>query len=238
MFNGNLLAMPTSKKIKIFNNLLDLREEIIQCRLCPRLVAFRETVPPRKSFEDQVYWRKPVPGHGDPKAWMLIVGLAPPAHGGNRTGRVFTGDPSATFLMRGLYKAGFANQPFSESMDDGLRLHGCYITPAVKCAPPHHKPTREEFFTCSRYFQNELRLLKHLKCVLVLGKFAFDAYMLYAKTHGHTTSKMKFKFGGKYVFEGLPTLYASYHPSPRNTYTGKLTDTMFQNLLQKIKKEV
>lgn len=212
-----------------------LREEIIHCRLCPRLVDFRENVPPRPAFQDQVYWRKPVPGFGDPNGWLLMTGLAPAAHGGNRTGRIFTGDLSARFLMKGLYQSGFANQPNSDSIDDGLKLNGCYITASVKCVPPANKPTRQEFLNCSRYYQNELGLLKNVSKVLVLGKLAFDAFIFYAKSRGFSTKNVVFFHGARYQIGTLPTLYCCYHPSPRNTNTGRLTEKMLLDLLNFIK---
>lgn len=215
-----------------------LNKTVVQCRLCPRLVSYREAVPARASFADQHYWRKPVPGYGDPQAWLVLLGLAPSAHGGNRTGRIFTGDASARFLIKALYDEGFANQPTSVAKDDGLILHGCYMTAMVKCVPPKDKPTREECLTCSRYWQHELRLLHNAKAILALGGMAFNAVCLFAKEHGHKTSGMKFKHGAHYTFEGLPMLYSSYHPSPQNTNTGKLSAEMFSSLLKQIKKEL
>lgn len=220
---------------KLPKKLSCLREEIIHCRLCPRLVAFREAVPPHPSYKDQIYWRKPLPGFGDPNAWLLITGLAPAAHGGNRTGRVFTGDGSGKFLISALYEEGFANQPNSDSIDDGLQLFGTYITAAVKCVPPDNKPSKEEIITCHRYYQRELELLTNVTHVLALGKLAFDAFLLYAKMRGFNVRGCKFFHGACYRWEGLPTLFASYHPTPRNTNTGTLTKEMFRELLQGIR---
>lgn len=214
-----------------FLSLGDLKKCVIDCRRCPRLVKFRESVPPRK---DQDYWRRPLPGFGDPKAWLLILGMAPSAEGGNRTGRIFTGDGSGRFLFQTLYKEGFANQPTSESADDGLKLKGCYITAAVKCVPPQNKPEKKEFLNCSGYFWNEIALLKNLTTVLALGKLAFDAYLHFVREQGKDVSGMKFHHGAMFPFEGLPTLYASYHPSPQNTNTGKLTEAMFRKLIRNI----
>lgn len=208
-----------------------LNKRVVCCRLCPRLVHFREQVPPKGEFCDEPYWRRPVPGFGDEQAWLLISGLAPAAHGGNRTGRVFTGDKSGDFLMKALYLAGFANQPTSTSRADGLKLKGCYVTAVVKCVPPHDKPSREEIVTCSRYYHNELALLRNVRCVLALGRIAFDSFLLVNKIR----PKPPFVFGEKYAFAGLPTLWASYHPSPRNTNTGKLTMERFLELLKHIK---
>ena len=160
--------------------LAKLAEAVVACRRCPRLVKFRESVPPRKSFRSEVYWRRPVPGFGDPGASLVIIGLAPAAHGGNRTGRVFTGDESGRFLVSALYEAGYANKPISEARDDGLIYTDCYVTAAVKCAPPHDKPTAEEFQNCSEWLDSELRLLTNAKAVVALGRAAFDAYLDYA----------------------------------------------------------
>lgn len=210
---------------------------IIQCRKCPRLVEYREHVPERTSFRDQLYWRKPLTGFGDHQAWLLLLGLAPAAHGGNRTGRIFTGDESGRFLFNALYKTGFANQPTSETIDDGLTLKGCYITAAVKCAPPANKPTKEEMVTCSCYYRSEVSLLQNLKCILALGKFAFDAHLAYARQQGYKFKGMHFRHGGRYEIEGMPVLYASYHPSQQNTFTKVLTESMMIDLLETIKLE-
>lgn len=221
----------TLRKKRAVHSFKLLNEEIIGCRLCPRLVQFRENAPSRSPYPETTYWRKPVPGFGDPKAWLLIIGLAPAPQGGNRTGRIFTGDKTAQFLMKALYRHGFANHPFSESTADGLILTGCYLTAAVKCVPPLNRPIRQEVLNCSRYSIRELQFLTQLTSVLALGKLAFDAYV-------HDTIKQKviqpFKHGGIYPMEGFPRLYASYHPSPQNTNTGKLTETMFDELLQAI----
>ena len=219
--------------LPIIESFTELDQKIIGCHLCPRLVEYREHVPAKKAFQNQPYWRKPVPGFGDMEAALLITGLAPAAHGGNRTGRVFTGDQSGDFLMKALYLTGFANQPSSTSLADNLELTGCYITAAVKCVPPQDKPNREEILTCNRYYQNELYLLKNIKCVMALGQIAFDAFLI----SNNISPKPKFEFGKKYLFPNLPPLWASYHPSPRNTNTGTLTLEMFVELVQRIKKE-
>lgn len=174
-------------------------------------------------------------GFGDPHAWLLITGLAPSAQGGNRTGRIFTGDESARFLFKALHEEKFANQPTSTSRDDGLVLHGCYLTAAVKCVPPQNKPTQAEFLRCHPYYDNEIALLKNLKAVLALGKWGFDAFLFYAKQKGHKVRGLKFRHGQAYPFEGLPTLYTCYHPSPQNTNTGKLTNGMMRKVLQQIR---
>lgn len=218
-----------SKALKI------LRDEVISCRLCPRLVAYRENVPAKAPHLHEKYWRRPVPGFGDPHANLFILGLAPATHGGNRTGRIFTGDASARFLIRMLYAEGFANQPTSESIDDGLELLDCYITASVKCAPPKDKPNPSEKKNCSRYFEQELEILKSVKAVMVLGKIAFDSYLKFLRGKGVDTSGIVFGHGLSYLFKGLPTLYTSYHPSPRNVNTKKLTESTFRSLLRKIK---
>lgn len=212
-----------------------LNREIVDCRRCARLVHYRETVPVRAVFASQCCWRKPIPGFGDEDAWLLITGLAPSVEGGNRTGRIFTGDASARFLIPALYKAGFASQPTSESVTDGLKLLGCYMTAVVKCVPPHHRPTAEETQNCSSYYDQELSLLKNVRCVLALGGFAFDAYVHYVNQRREEKQRMKFAHGASYSFEGFPTLYGSYHPSPQNTNTGKMTEKMFVGLLERIR---
>lgn len=216
----------------------DLEKIVVNCRLCPRLVKFRETVPKRAEFKDETYWRRPLPGFGDKKGKLLIFGLAPSAHGGNRTGRIFTGDATSVFLLNALYKTGFANQPYSISKNDQLKLMNCYMTAAVKCAPPDHHPLPQEFRNCSRYFRNELFLLRELKAVLILGKFAFDTYIGFLKDVGFQGPFPKFKHGMVYHFEGWPTLHGSYHPSPQNTYTKKLTERMLIKILLRIKENL
>lgn len=217
--------------------LAKLEKDIITCESCPRLVEFREAIQPKKRFKKESYWRKPVPGFGDVDAWLLIIGLAPAAHGGNRTGRVFTGDESGNFLMDALYRAGFANQPFSVSKNDGLRLSGCYITAAVKCVPPENKPTQQEAVNCSIFLKREMNLLHHVRAVLTLGKFAFEAYLRLIKDHLLEKKRFRFYHGAVYKIRGMPTLYASYHPTPRNTHTGTLTKDMLVKLLIRIKEE-
>lgn len=211
-----------------------LNHEVCRCSLCPRLVHFREEVPSLAKFQFQDHWRKPVPGFGDARAWLLLLGLAPSSQGANRTGRIFTGDASAVFLMNALYKEGFASQSFSQSKEDGLKLKGCYMTASVKCVPPKHRPLKTEILNCSRYLYAELELLTHLKVVLALGKLAFDSYLQYAHQKGRLIKRIAFKHGVWVDFEGLPSLVASYHPSPQNTQTGRLTETMFCDLLRRI----
>ncbi len=194
---------------------------IEQCRLCPRLVEYRERIAREKKreFRDWKYWGKPVPSFGCPDARLLIIGLAPAAHGANRTGRMFTGDQSGRWLFRALHKTGFASQPTWERRDDGLRLNDCYITAVIHCAPPGNKPLPVEVANCSRYFQEELQLLKP-RVVVALGQIAFHHYL---KQVG-VTPRLKFAHGAVYPLQ--PVLIASYHPSRQNTNTGKLTEPM------------
>lgn len=185
---------------------------------------------------DWQYWGRPIPGFGDPNASLLIVGLAPAAHGGNRTGRVFTGDRSGDFLYKALYKTGFANQPTSQSLDDGLRLKGAYVTAAVKCAPPDNKPTTDETSNCLDYLASEIDALKELGTILCLGQFAFNAVMRTIRSkYNLPRSSGNFGHGKMLKFgDGIPAVICSYHPSPRNTNTGKLTEKMFLSVLRRI----
>lgn len=214
-----------------------LEKTIVACTRCPRLVFFREHVPVLKRYEEETQWRKPVPGFGDRNAWLLLLGLAPAAQGANRTGRPFTGDESGRFLTQAMYHAGLANQPTSLSRGDGLKLLGCFLTASVKCVPPDNKPLREECVNCKPYFKQELSLLKNLKAVLGLGKLGFDTYQSYLKELGVLKKLTPFAHGAKVEVEGYPTLYGSYHPSPQNTYTKKLTHEMLVSLFEQIKKE-
>ena len=213
-----------------------LQRRVIECRRCPRLVEYREKVAreKRRMFREWEYWGKPVPGFGDPKAELLIVGLAPAAHGANRTGRMFTGDRSGDFLFRALHEAGFASQPDSHDRKDGLRLRRCYITAALRCAPPANKPLPQELKNCQPYLENELKLLRGVRAVLALGKIAFDRYLSVVGEHVDLPprAKMPFAHGASYeLAAGLPRLFASYHPSQQNTQTGKLTRAMMQAVL-------
>ena len=184
---------------------------------------------------DWEYWGRPVPGFGDPNASLLIVGLAPAAHGGNRTGRVFTGDRSGDFLYKALYKTGLANQPKSRSTDDGLILSGAYVTAAVKCAPPDNKPTIGETSSCASYLASEIRSLKNLRTILCLGQFAFKAVIGVIKNEYNPKTRLSGFAHGQVLKlgKGIPSIVCSYHPSPRNTQTGKLTENMFLSVLQK-----
>lgn len=220
------------------NLLLRIRNDVVDCRRCRRLTQYREEVAQkkRKEFLDWDYWGRPIPGFGDPNASLLIVGLAPAAHGGNRTGRVFTGDRSGDFLYRALYKTGFANQPTSESRDDGLKLRSAYVTAAVKCAPPDNKPTTDETSNCLGYLANEIDSLKQLRTILCLGQFAFNAVMRTIRSkYNLPRASGNFGHGNVLKFgDGVPLVVCSYHPSPRNTQTGKLTEEMFLSVLRKI----
>ncbi len=189
-------------------------------------------------YHDWEYWGKPVPSFGDPKAELLILGLAPAAHGANRTGRMFTGDRSGQFLYRALFEAGFASQPVSTSRDDGLKLRNCYITAAIRCAPPGNKPKPQELANCQPYFETELALLIRLRAVLVLGRIAHDTYLrILARREGFPPrSAFRFAHGAGFDLRGdLPRLFCSYHPSQQNTQTGRLTREMFQKVLTDIR---
>lgn len=222
--------------------LAKLNDEIIACRKCPRLASFRRQVALAKNpkFAEWDYWARPVSGFGDPLASLLIVGLAPASHGGNRTGRVFTGDRSGDFLIGELYKSGFASQPYSTSREDGLVLKNVYLTAAVKCAPPENKPTPEEFSNCRVYLYRELNLLKKVDAILCLGQLAYasTASML-ESMYGLDQPLPRFRHGLEVkIREDGPTLFASFHPSPRNTQTGKLTNEMFRSVLHRIKRTI
>jgi uracil-DNA glycosylase family 4 len=217
-----------------------LRNEIVQCRRCPRLLAHCAHVAEikRRAFRDQPYWGKPVPGFGDPAARILILGLAPGAHGANRTGRMFTGDRSGEWLYRALYQTGLASQPTSVSRDDGQQLRGVYITASARCAPPGNKPTPEEIRNCRPYLERELELLGRLRVVVALGRIAFDNYLDLLKTRGEICSRSAFVFGHNRQFPtgaGLPVLLSSYHPSQQNTSTGKLTEQMLLDVFRTAK---
>jgi uracil-DNA glycosylase family 4 len=206
--------------------------EIVDCFECPRLVAWREQVATEKraAYRDEEYWGRPVPGFGDPRASLLIVGLAPAAHGGNRTGRVFTGDRSGDWLYGALYRAGYANQPMSTHAGDGLELKDAYVVAAVRCAPPDNKPTTEERDTCLPYLRRELALLINLQVIVVLGQFAYDVMI---REFG-IKPKPKFGHGVEVPVPGTEqTILCSFHPSQQNTFTGKLTEEMFDSIFQR-----
>jgi uracil-DNA glycosylase family 4 len=210
-----------------------LTERIVACRACPRLVAWREQVAREKraAYRDESYWGRPVPGFGDPAARVVLCGLAPAAHGGNRTGRVFTGDRSGDWLFAALYRAGFANQPTSRHRDDGLRLTDCRITACVRCAPPDNRPTTEERDACLGYLVEEMRLLPRARVLVCLGGFAWDGVLRALRSLGHAPRR-KPRFGhGAEAAVGPYTLLGCYHPSQQNTFTGRLTEAMIDAVL-------
>lgn len=210
-----------------------LNKEIIACRKCPRLVAWREEVAcvKRKAYLDWDYWGRPVPGFGDPDARVLVVGLAPGAHGSNRTGRQFTGDASGSFLFPALHRAGFASQPEAVGRDDGLTLHDMYITASGRCAPPDNKPTLEELNNCQPFLEREIHLLQP-KVIVCLGRIAFERIL---KIYSVRNSSFKFGHGASYKLDDGPWVVCSYHPSQQNTSTGKLTVAMFDEIWKKTK---
>ncbi len=214
---------------------------IIACRKCPRLVEYRQRVAreKRRMYRDQVYWGKPVPGWGDPQARVYIVGLAPAAHGGNRTGRVFTGDSSGDFLFAALYRAGFANQPASVSRDDGLNLDDVYIGASVRCAPPDNKPLPSEFANCSPYLWREFELLPNVRVLIGLGQIGFNAALGLLQAHGVELPRPRPKFGHDVAYHLREyVVIGTYHPSRQNTNTGRLTRTMFDQVFKRARKEM
>jgi uracil-DNA glycosylase len=211
------------------DSLASIEGEVVRCRACPRLVAWREQVgaEKRRAFADEEYWARPVPGFGDPDATLVVVGLAPAAHGGNRTGRIFTGDRSGDFLFAALHRTGYANQPTSVHRDDGLRLHGAWITAPVKCAPPANRPTIAERERCRPYLERELAQLTRVRVLLALGQFAYQ-------TLGGILGLRRRPAFGHGVEAPLPdgrTIVGSYHVSQQNTFTGKLTPAMLDAVL-------
>ncbi len=220
-----------------------LQRQIISCEQCPRLVAYRAEVGrvKRRAYRGWDYWAKPVPGFGDPGARLLLIGLAPGAHGANRTGRMFTGDSSGDFLYKVLFATGFASQPTSASRDDGLKLIDAYMGAAVRCAPPDNKPTVEEIRTCRPYLQRELDLLKNVRVTVALGRLAFDVYLGILRDQGKIARRSGFVFAhdaAHRIGEGEPLLISSYHPSQQNTSTGKLTEAMFRAVFQRARRRL
>ena len=217
-----------------------LTQRIVECTRCPRLVAHREAVarakPPR--FQSWTYWGRPIPGFGNQTARLLILGLAPAAHGGNRTGRVFTGDRSGDWLYEALHRFGFANQAASTHRGDGLTLKDCYIVAAVRCAPPGNKPTPEEFDACRPFLLEELQLLQQVRVVVALGKIAFDQYLKACKALGYPSMSPtpRFGHGASHRLPWGVTLFSSYHPSQRNTFTGTLTRSMFHAVFKRARR--
>jgi uracil-DNA glycosylase family 4 len=217
----------------------NLNNKIIKCKLCKRLVKFRNKISKekRKQYMHEIYWGKPITGYGDSNAQILMIGLAPAAHGGNRTGRVFTGDKSADFLFKCLYQAKLANQPTSNYRNDGLKLYNLYLTAALKCVPPGDKPTSLELKTCFTFFKNEINLLTNVNTIVALGKIAFDACVNYYKEDYPIKNKdFIFSHGGKYKLPDEKILIGSYHPSPRNVNTGRINVKKMVLLLNEIKK--
>lgn len=216
-----------------------INADVVACRRCPRLVAWREEVArtKRRAYRDETYWGRPVPGFGDPQARVLIVGLAPGAHGANRTGRMFTGDGSGEFLFKALHRAGFANRPRSLRADDDLALTGLYISAVCRCAPPANKPAAEEIAACLPFLEREMRLLGNLKLIVALGQIAFDYTLRIYRAHGYEIPRLKFGHGAEYELDPaqgrLPRLLASYHPSRQNTQTGRLTEEMFAEIWER-----
>jgi uracil-DNA glycosylase len=223
--------MPTPNWLRVLN------AEVIACTLCPRLVAYREQIAQekRRAYRDWDYWGKPVPGFGDPNARVLVLGLAPGAHGSNRTGRPFTGDASGNFMYPVLYELGFSNQPTAMDRNDGLVLTDLYITAAARCAPPDNKPLPQELANCAPYLERELEGLKRLGVIVALGRIGFDAYLNYLKRRGLIAGKGAYEFshGAEYVLPDGRILLASYHPSNQNTQTGKLTKEMFRKIFKR-----
>lgn len=226
--------------------LAQVEKQVIGCTRCPRLIEYCQEVgrTKKRAFADDDYWAKPVPGFGDPNAWLLIVGLAPAAHGANRTGRMFTGDGtdgmgSADFLARAMHRAGLSNQPTSRSRDDGLKYTGAFLTAICRCAPPGNKPTSDEVAQCAGYLKREWELLKNLRVVIALGKLAFDQTLRLMDTFGAEIPRPRPAFGHNKAFqagEDWPVLLGSYHPSRQNTQTGKLTEKMFDAVFRAAKR--
>jgi uracil-DNA glycosylase family 4 len=218
-----------------FATLEDLTAALVTCRRCPRLVAWREqvAVEKRRSFQDEEYWGRPVPGFGDPAAPLVVIGLAPAAHGANRTGRMFTGDRSGEWLYRALYRAGFANQPTSTGRGDGLRLRGAWVTAPVRCAPPANRPTPAERDACAAWFRAELALLPAARVYLCLGTFAYQSLWRALAATGEDLPRPRppFGHGVEISLPGAISVLLSYHPSQQNTFTGRLTEGMLDAVM-------
>jgi uracil-DNA glycosylase len=217
----------------VADGLAKLTREVVACRRCPRLVAWREEVAEvkRAAFAHEEYWGRPLPGLGDPEAVIMVLGLAPAAHGGNRTGRIFTGDRSGDWLFAALWRAGLANQPESVHRGDGLKLDGCYVTAAVRCAPPANRPLPAERDNCLPYLEREIRLLSRLSVIVCLGGFAWDAALRALARLGTPTPRPRPRFGhGASLALGSLVLVGCYHPSQQNTFTGRLTEAMLDEV--------
>ena len=217
------------------NKFVKLNKKIIKCNKCPRLVNFRKKISKkkRKQFINEIYWGKPITGFGDLRAKILFVGLAPAAHGGNRTGRVFTGDRSSDFLYKCLYKAKISNQNSSENLRDGLKLNNAFITTALKCVPPGDKPSMVELSNCSNFFKQEIDNLKNLSVIIALGKVAFDSCILFYKKNYNLVGNFKFVHGEIYYLPNNIKLVGCYHPSPRNVNTGRISLIKMSSLFKK-----
>jgi uracil-DNA glycosylase family 4 len=219
-----------------------ITREVVSCELCPRLRAWCRLVAAERvlRFREQEYWGRPVPGFGDPRARLLIVGLAPAAHGGNRTGRVFTGDRSGDFLFAALHRAGFASQPTSVARGDGLVLRDAYVAALVRCAPPANKPTRDEEARCRPYLARELAVLPRVRAILALGRIAMDGVLGLLREEGRVPARKAFAFrhGVRHDLGGGLVLFASYHPSQQNTFTGKLTPLSFDRVMRDVSRHV
>ncbi len=220
--------------------IISLNKKIINCNKCSRLIKFRNEIikNKRKQFINETYWGKPITGFGDIKAQMLFVGLAPAAHGGTRTGRVFTGDKSSDFLYKCLFNAKISNQNTSKHVDDGLRLNNAFITAALKCVPPKDKPEKNELINCFNFFEQEINLLKNLKAIIALGKIAFDACIDFYKYNHELRDKFKFIHGKCYKLPNNILLFGCYHPSPRNVNTGRIDEKKMTSLFKSIKKKI
>lgn len=237
---GTVARRQSREPVRLPLWLEELNREVVSCVRCPRLVRYREQIAreKRRAYRDWEYWAKGVPGFGDPHARVLVLGLAPGAHGSNRTGRPFTGDASGNFLYPVLYETGFASQPSATDRRDGLVLRDLYITAAVRCAPPDNKPLPQELQNCAPYLDRELAGLKNAKVIVALGKIGFDAYLNSLKRKGELATKKPYLFahGATYKMPDGRSLLASYHPSNQNTQTGKLTRPMFVNIFQQARK--
>jgi uracil-DNA glycosylase family 4 len=224
-------------------SLKELQDMVVRCRKCPRLVAYLKEVSNHKPkrYRDWVYWSKPLPSFGDPNARVMIVGLAPAAQGGNRTGRMFTGDRSGEWLFNALYEFGFANQPHSFRRDDGFKLDDCYITATIRCAPPQNKPFPEEIENCRPYFLKELDLLKNIKVIVPLGQIAFAQTLKSLRLKGYDVPSLSFGHGKLFLIskkKEFRTLITTYHPSQQNTQTGKLTKPMFHRIFRMVRSKL
>jgi uracil-DNA glycosylase family 4 len=237
-----LIHCRVTEELRSMQTLEDVQQQIVTCTRCPRLVAYRTQVAhdKRRQYRDCDYWGKPLPGFGDPQARLLVIGLAPAAHGGNRTGRMFTGDQSGDWVYGTLHRFGFANQPTSQHRDDGLMVHDAYISAAARCVPPGNRPSVAELASCRPYLLRELQLLRRVRIVVPLGKVAFDAYLAARRELGLPLPPQRPRFA-HYAISHLPDgvlLIASYHPSRQNTQTGRLTQTMFDAIFSRARDEL